>query len=213
MATRRGPDLTVRVSIQGSAYGNPFANVFWCQLTTGSTIIQADLDTWLTNFQAAYKTNFAPVTNNGASYVEASCTLFQPGGLVLHSATAMTGAGTEAGAAIDDASASKCLSWTSSVYWRGGKPRTYLPAVTQADSVNGVIITAAAQTALKAAGVAFITAVNALTNGTIATTKLGFVSFRSGNVDRPAPLFFEINSALSHPRLGTQRRRLGKWKV
>lgn len=211
MATRRGPDNTVRVAISGVRGTPAWANVFWCSLSTGGTIVQADLDSWTNSFQAAYKTNFAPVQGNSVHYSQAMATLFQPGGAVLHSVVSMTGAGTEAGAELPENAAAKVVSWLSSVYWRGGKPRTYLSGLVEADIVSSVGLTATAITNLKTAAAGFRTAVNALSTGTISGTALGFVSFRSGNADRVPPVFFPFTGSTAHTRLGTQRRRLGPW--
>lgn len=211
MASRRGPDNSVRTAISGTINGVNWANVFHCQLTTSSSISQADLDTWTTSFQAAYKTNFAPRSNSNVLYVLAKTILYSPGGSALTSSIAMTGAGTNAGTPISDNSAAEVLSWLSTVYWRGGKPRTYIPGPVNNNIGSNNSLSGAEVTALTNAGVAFRTAVNALTAGTITGTTLGFVSFFSGNVERVPAVFFAVTGARTHPRLGTQRRRLGRW--
>ena len=213
MATRRGPDGTVRVSIQGNHSNVNYANVFWCNLTGGLGASQADLDAWLTSFQAAYKTRFAPIIQTSVNFVQAKAVLFQAGGTVLESNVAMTGAGTQGGTELKDNSACKVVSWRTSVYWRGGKPRTYIPSADTANLLDNKSWTAAALTSWTTISNSFRTDVNALVQGGITATQLGFVSFRSGNADRPLPLFFAINGAVMHPRLGSQRRRLGKWQV
>jgi len=211
MATRRGPDNSVRVAIKGLYGSQNWANVFHCQLTTSSSIIQADLDTWTTSFQAQFKTSFAPRQSTGVSYVSATTTLYSPGGGVITSVIAMTGAGTNAGAIVNDNSASAVISWLSTVYWRGGKPRTYLQSVISGDLSNSFEFGATAITNYTTAATGFRTAINALTAGTITGTQLGFVSFSTGNVPRTPAVFFPITGARVHPRIGTQRRRLGKW--
>lgn len=211
MASRRGPDNSVRVAISGTVGGNNFANVFHAQLTTSSAISQADLDTWTTSFQAAYKTRFAPQQGGVVLYVLAKAILYTPGGGELISSIAMTGAGT-GGTAVTDGSCSAVTSWLTSVYWRGGKPRTYFPgALTALVNADDHTFTAAALTTATTAGNNFRTDVNALAPGTITGTQFGFVSFSTGNAPRVTPLFFSISGARCHPRLGTQRRRLGKW--
>jgi hypothetical protein len=211
MATRRGPDNSVRIAIGGTMNGIAWANVFYCQLATSSAIIQADLDTWTTAFQAAYKTRFAPVQRAEVLYALAKAVCFTPGITQVTSSIAMTGAGTEAGTLVSDNGVSKVVSWLSPVYWRGGKPRTYLPGVAVTDVTTSTVLTGAAITAVKTAAGNFRTDINALTAGTITGTQLGFVSFSSGNVPRGTPLFFAFSGATVHPRLGSQRRRLGRW--
>lgn len=211
MATRRGPDNSVRFSIAGTLNGVPWANVMWAQLTTSGTPTQGDLDTWLTAVQAAYKTQFAPNSQTYVLYTQAQALLFLPGALTLPSLIAMTGAGTGTLTSGDPSDVCWVISWQTGVYWRGGKPRTYIPAPTVGLRSDHRILTATAQTNLRTTALAFRTAVNAATAGAITGSSLGFVSFRSGGADRSPPVFFSYTDAKVHPRLGTQRRRLGRW--
>jgi len=211
MASRRGPDNTVRVAISGDDTPTPWANIFYAQLVTSSTPSQADLDAWLTSFQAAYKTNFAPQIASQANFGLARAVLFVPGGSELISQIAMTGAGTGGSGGAYPASTGVLISWGSNVYWRGGKPRTYLPGFPAGNETTTFEITTGFQTSTTAAAVAFRTAINALTSGAITGTTLGFVSFRSGNADRVPPVFYSFTGAKVHRRMATQRRRLGAW--
>jgi hypothetical protein len=201
----------VRLAIQGTWSSINFANIFHAQLTTSSSIIQADLDSWVTSVQAAYKTRFQGLMSTSVSYVVAKAILYTPGGGALSSSIAMTGAGTVGTAIVENNATCANLSWLSTVYWRGGKPRTYLPGVVQANLANALTLSAGGITAYNTGGAGFRTDVNALAPGTITGSSLGFVSFNSGNVPRATPLFFPITGVRVHPRLGTQRRRLGKW--
>lgn len=212
MATQRGPDNSVRVAIQGTFNGVNWANVFRCQLNTSSSIVQADLDSWLSAFQAAYKTRFAPIQTSSAQYAIAKAVLYTPGLSILNSVVTMTGSGTQTGTAVENAGTCKVISWLSTVYWRGGKPRTYSPAVAQADVANNNSLLSTPITNAQTAAANFRADVNALTAGTITGTTFGFVSFSAGSEPRPTPLFFAITGARVHPRLGSQRRRLGKWQ-
>jgi hypothetical protein len=81
------------------------------------------------------------------------------------------------------------------------------------DTVTAKTLTAGEVTALTTAGTSFRTAINAITQGTITSTVLGFVSFFTGNAPRSPALFFAFSGAKVHPRLGSQRRRLGKWLI
>jgi len=213
MATRRGPDNSARISIQYTISNLTAVNVFWVQLSTSSSISQSDLDAYLVAFSNQYKTSFAPRMQTGVSYKLAQATCFTPGGSVLQSSATMTGTGSNAGTLVQDISACSIVSWLTTVYWRGGKPRTYIGGLSGAQTNGANQLTGAEVTALQTAGAGFRTAVNALTQGTITGTQFGFVSFQTGNAPRPSPLFFAIIGAKVHPRLGSQRRRLGKWVV
>ncbi len=209
--TRRGPDNSARVSITGTVNGKPWANIFHVLFTTSGTIAQADLDSWLTTFAANYKTFVQPQHSTVVAYVNAQAVLYVPGNLELISNAAMTGTGSGTANAAEPDSNCLVVSWVSNVYWRGGKPRTYLAAPDTTKITTGTTWTTAFLTTVKTAAIAFITATNAQSVGSITSTKFGFVSFFSNHVARTPPLFYNITSAVCHPRLATQRRRLGKW--
>lgn len=211
MATRRGPDNSVRFSIAGLYDTVPWANVLWAQLTTSGTPAQADLDAWLTTISNAYKTRFAPIIQSGVSFTQAQAQLFLPGGLALPSIIAMTGAGTGTNTANDPTELCTVVSWTTGVYWRGGKPRSYIPGNLVASRADKHKISSANCVSYASIANSFRTDCNAATSGAITGTSLGFVSFRSHGADRSPPLFFAYTGAKVHPKLGTQRRRLGKW--
>lgn len=212
MPSSRGPDNTVRVAISGNWNGQTYANIFHVLLTTSGTVPQADLDAWLTSFQAAYKTAFASTMVTGTTFVDAKAILYAPGGGELISDVAMTGS-TSGSSAIPDNAVSTVLSWVSSVFWRGGKPRTYLPGVATTWTADGKTLTSSVRSSWVTAANGFVTAVNALTHGSITGTQFGFISYFSGNVPRTPPAFFPITGSKVHPRFGTQRRRLGKWSA
>jgi hypothetical protein len=201
----------VRVAVTGTDRGQAFANIFRAQLSTSSTISQTDLDTWTLAFFNNYKTNFQASLPADVTVSNAKAILYTPGNneLISSQGVGYAGAGAVSGS---PGAASKVVSWLSTVYWRGGKPRTYLPGLVSADLTAGTDqLTAGVVTALKTAAAAFRTAVNAQVAGTITATVFGFVSFFTGNAPRPTPLFFPITGSTVHPRVGTQRRRDGRW--
>jgi hypothetical protein len=188
-------------------------NVFWCRITPSGSVTQADLDTWTAAFGAAFKTNFTSTINGLYTFGTANAVYFVDGTPtnVLSSTATLTGTGTSSSS--EQAGLAMCVSWLSSVYWRGGKPRTYIPA--SAANVSSAIRSQWASTfitTMTTQSNAFITAVNALTAGsTITATAFGFVSFFTGRVARTPPVFFAITGRKVHPRLAHQRRRDGKW--
>lgn len=213
MASRRGPDNTVRFAISGLLNSNNWANIFHAQLTTGSTITAADLQTWLIAACASYKTRMTANIVPQVAFKAGAAVLYAPGGGQVSAAATMTGNGTHGGAQETNNAGSVCISWQSSVYWRGGKPRTYIPGLATDQCANSTDLTPTAITNAQGGMAAFRTDVNALTAGTITGTTLGFISYRSGNVDRVPPIFYPVTGCTVHTRIATQRRRLGKWKV
>jgi hypothetical protein len=185
--------------------------VFWAQLSTGSVITQSDLDAWLTTFSDQYKTSFAASVRTEVSYLSAQAVLFAPSSSELLSVHTMTGSGGSSSGTPIPASAAACISWKANVYWRGGKPRTYLCGISGASTLNNIDLTAAFETALGTAAAGFLTAVNAITHTTISATALGFVSFFSGNALRSPSVFYPFVGSQVHSRIASQRRRLGPW--
>lgn len=213
MATRVGPAGSVRVAVQGTLLGQNIVNVYWAQLTVSGTVTQGDLDTWTAAFGAAFKTDFGSVINGNYQFVSVSAVLFVDGTPtnVLESTQALSGAAT--GTTNPDAGQAGVVSWLSTAYWRGGKPRSYiaLPTGVLSTSVRSTL-TSTYITNLGTAAGNFVTAANALTGGSSITgTKLGFVSFFTAGAPRTPPLFFAFTGHKIHPRLAHQRRRDGKW--
>jgi hypothetical protein len=212
MASRRGPDNSVRVAFVGTVRGQTVANVKYFQLTTSSTPAQADLDAWLTTIGTQFKTSFQSQLPSDYTFSYAKAVMFVPGGSELVSTYTPTAwSGTFASGTVTGAT-SGVISWSSGVYWRGGKPRTYFPVGSGAISGGNDLLTSAYRTSLATAATGFRTGANTATSGAITGTAFGFVSFQSGNAERGTPLFFAITGAVIHPRVGTQRRRNGKWQ-
>jgi hypothetical protein len=104
-----------------------------------------------------------------------------------------------------------CLSWKSTATWRGGRPRTYLPAVPQTAVVpgGGSALETAYATTLANNALEFMQTVNAITS-TGANPIMGFPSYYTNYTWRPVPLFFPFTNVVVHQRLDSQRRRSGK---
>jgi len=196
----------------GTCRGVAVANVMHMQLTTSGSIVQADLDTWLAALGAAFKTRWQALLPTDYTFGYAKAVCFTPGVTELVSTYTPTAWSGTVGAVTPVGAISIVVSWTTSVYWRGGKPRTYFPCPGSAITSGTDLLTSTTRTNMATAGVNFKNDVNALSAATITGTQFGFVSFRSGNAERGTPLFFAITGAVVHPRVGSQRRRDGKWQ-
>jgi hypothetical protein len=197
--------------MSGTIQGNNWANVFHAQLSTSSAISQADFDTYIAAFAAAYKTRFQAQMGSTVQVTQCKAVLYTPGGGELISSPVITPwNGTGAGALA--ASLCTVVSWLTGVYWRGGKPRTYLPGLPTGDlNANLMTILTVWRTATITAANSFRTDINALTSGTITGSVLGFISFFTNNALRTPPIFYPFTGATVHPRAGSQRRRDGRW--
>jgi hypothetical protein len=189
----------------------PWANVFWANLTGGTTATQGGLDAWTTAFYNAYVTNLAPQTNDFVGISQAQATLFQAPQSAIHSVHSDPKTLGSGGTALADTAACWVASWTSGVYWRGGKPRTYFPGLINIDTTDGHTLVAGSKTAKTNVANALHAAINGLAATGITQTQHGFVSFMSKGAERIPHTFFPVTGAQVHSRIGTQRRRLGPW--
>jgi hypothetical protein len=184
----------------------------WYQLTTSSAIAQTDLDTWLSTLAGFWKSVLQTHLPGDYTFNYAKAVCFTPGGGELVSTYTPTAWSGTNGTTTPVGSLSAVLSWTTSVYWRGGKPRSYVPLGSSHINSGLDTIVSTQRTALAADGVTLKNDWNGMTQGTITGTVFGFVSFRTGNAERGTPLFFAKTGCIVHPRCGTQRRRDGKWQ-
>lgn len=130
-------------------------------------------------------------------------------------------AGTRAGGVLP-AQTCALINYTVSRHYRGGKPRSYLPYLTQSDILTGQTWVVASINGLATAWQTFITAIIAAGAGGTTIANQCNVSFYSGftvvtnpvtgrarNVAKPrvTPLVDAITSMAGSPRFATQRRR------
>lgn len=100
-------------------------------------------------------------------------------------------------------------SWTISRRYRGGHPRTYMGAMSDAQLAPPQLLNGTFRSNWEAAGNVFLGAVNALV-GFLPGCTLGAVSYRTANAPRVTPIFEPFLYAHVHTRIDNQRRRLGK---
>lgn len=195
----------LKVIVKGQQ-DQPFNNIFHLQYS-GLAPNASDLNTMAGTILANYTSAFASLLNTAVAIQQ--CTLVD-----LTSATAAEGeattttAGTRAGPNFP-ANVAAVLSWTINLRYRGGHPRTYLPAGIMTDLSGFTTWSPAFVTELDAAAGTFRTSMNALTTGAT-TYKLCIVSYSSNNAPRPQPLPFQIQGHSVDNRVDSQRRRLGK---
>lgn len=102
------------------------------------------------------------------------------------------------------------------VRYRGGHPRTYWPAGVTADITGGRTWTGSFLTLAQGACVDYIGNINAITlsGGVLQFVAVSYYHSDGGDppktVLRTTPVSYVISTASVHPRVDTQRRRLGK---
>jgi len=205
----RPPTNTIRLALTGNYSGSEFANIFWLDATLTGTPTLGDLETLSAAVGGAYASNLLNHQSTAAELTGYRSVLLLAGPTELSAEGALSEFGTDATDG-EPAQVSAAVSWGISAYYRGGHPKTYMPGMCTDMLANVTTLDPTYVSALQAGGADFITAVNAETTTTISAVTLGTVSFASGNAWRATPVFRPFISAHVHPRIDTQRRRLGK---
>lgn len=196
----------VRVQVNGVINTVPWCNIFHLQYT-GTAPTVAQLDTLSSGVVNAWGTNFGPMVNTGVSLTGAIATDLT-NALASQGAASASTAGSRAGTALSNAQAA-VLTWKINMRYRGGHPRTYLPATVSSDIVGGRLFTDTYVTALTSAAGTFRTALNALTSGAT-TYKMVVLRRTIDKVEQNPPLILTINSVIVDHRIDSQRDRMGR---
>lgn len=203
----RPPDDTIHLALNGIQSGFTFAMILWLKVTA-STRTGADLATLLQAIRDAYFNRVAGQTVSSCSVTEFKGVWITPGGGEIVGSNTTAAPGSIVTAALPNLATCAVVNWRIDQYYRGGKPRTYMPGLASADTTDFVHLTTAKNASLQTAWGNFRTDLNALTAGAISNVKLGTVSFQQKKQWRDTPTFFPYNGAAIRSTLGTQRRRL-----
>lgn len=201
---------SVRVAFEGlTPAGVNWANVFWWNAPGSSMPSVAQCSSLAAAMYTAYSGTLLGEIGNDATLERAVVNWYgaQPAQVTgAHEASTAGGAG----AATEVDSLSAVISWAIFATWRGGKPRTYIPCLpsTAFSSTNRLDPTFI--TALTTDAGSFIAAMNGISVTPFGAGVLALQSFFSGNVARTPPVMFALTSAQVHPRISSQRRRLGR---
>jgi hypothetical protein len=211
MSTRPWPQTnSLRVAVEGAtAKGVNWANIFWLVALEAVTPTTTQCDSYAENFYNAYNTHLFALLGKDANMLRCAVNFYgaQPTQIV-GDYVATTAGGSSNDTEVD--SLTCAVSWQIGATWRGGKPRTYLPALpTEAFADSNTLDSTFIANVLSGAE-AFNTAVNELNITSGNQTLLSCMSFFSGNSPRANGTAFSITGALVHPRIDSMRRRLGK---
>lgn len=203
------PAGTARLILQGLSQTHPWAAIQWLNITAGSPA-QADLQSIVGSISSSWNTNFGPQVTAQTSLSSVEAVWTPTAGTEILATDSTVHTGTLSATVVADASACFVLNWRLNAYYRGGHPRTFLPGVYTAAVTNGSDVVSGYASSLQTSAAAFLTAVNALTHGSISAVQLGTVSFQSGNAWRTPPIFRAFTGVGVGSKIGTQRRRIGR---
>lgn len=203
----RPPDNTARLVFTGQQSSMNWAIILWLNITS-SQPSGADLSSLLTTISNSWLSTMAPLYVATCSLTSIQAVWILPGGseIVISNTTARVG--THAGTQLPNLATCSVANWRVDKYYRGGKPRSYLPGVPITSSTDFVHLTTAAITETQAGWAGLMGAINSATTGEISKVELGTVSFVEKKQWRDTPVFWKYNGVTIRSVLGTQRRRL-----
>jgi len=211
MASRRGIPQSARVSFEGHYGGQPWANVIWLLTAASTTVTPGLANSLAAAMFNIYNTRFPAAFVNNWQIERCRVTYFPDDpNLVVFGEHVQTVVGGIVGNTPTPANVALVLSWFASVYWRGGKPRTYLCGLPQSDLQGTNQITAAARASFQTRAQGFMDDINSFSDTEWSSVTFGLMSFRHKKADRDPPVFFPIISSSVGARLDSQRRRLGR---
>lgn len=195
-----------KVRLVGTYFFRPWNNILYINYSATAPSA-ANLNTYAAAVANAWQVNVAPLCNTAVSLTAVDV-------VDIASNTGASGTasvaipGTLTGQALP-IQAAMVASWHINFRYRGGHPRSYVPAGVPASTVNGNTWTSAFLTSAVAGMSGFLTQMNGISLAAGSTFMIS-VSFRTLNAPRPTPIKNTITAVSVHPRLDTQRRRLGK---
>jgi hypothetical protein len=206
------PQFPVDVSkiiFEGTMALKNWANIFYALMGFSGTPTALDVLNLAVAAHNAYG-NRLQVDKSDTSTLQSTKVIYlPPGGGEITAEHAAPIAGTNHTTPLPN-NCALAISWPIDSYYRGGHPRTYLDSLSEGDTTDHVNWTSAVQTGFETHGADFISDMNAITTTHFTITTLGTVRFASHNVWLAPPEFFNYTAATVHPRIDSQRRRLGK---
>jgi hypothetical protein len=188
-----------------------WANVFWVRNGNSQTPGLTDFQAFLADFGVRYWDAFGSHMHPGITTSEVIGLYYGPTGGDLGSQATFNHAGTGGGGGLPN-NVAQCISWSLTQRYKGGHPRTYLPAPGDVALQDSRLYLASQTGAVTAAANTFHGQVNGLTHGALSDIHLGTVSFVLRGQWRTPPVFrdFVLNGARMDARIDSMRRRLGR---
>lgn len=182
----------------------------WVEALSPTEPSTTDVSALAADMYLAYTTHFAPVQGGTIKHDRCRVTYFTSDvDVVILGEHSGSSTGTAVGGSNLDAGAAITVTWDANVFWRGGKPRTYLPGPLTTNLLDTSHFSQAYINSVFTAANAYLTQVNTLTSGVFTDVSLGLVSFFSKQPTAIRPKFFPITAARVGSRVDHQRRRVG----
>lgn len=209
------PPGWLRVAFEGTNQGTSWAVINWFVTTPTTDPTQAELDTLIDLIAEAFGDNLI-VNGNVSTDVQLTtirgvyATASPPD--KMRSVRVADEVGGSGGAA-EAGQVCYLIDWNSADGRRGGKPRSYIPGVTNASMADQAVLNASDQANMTTHANAYHNAVNAITSSPWSTIHLVDASFVNGGAYRLTPHAYEIFGGFCSNAVGTQRRRVNRRRI
>ena len=203
-APDRAPFRSIRLRLQGHQGTTPWGVGFW--LDSVGDPASGDLDDLAHQCYVAWFDNILGLQADEV-HLEQSTVAWYGINTILEG-THVEDSGAGGGSSPLPRNCAALISWTIDEHYRGGKPRTYVPGLTQARLQDSAHISSSFQTSLHTGAVDLITDINAIDAGGITSVTLGCIRFFSGYQAKTPPTFHGYSGASVKTLIASQRRRL-----
>lgn len=198
----------IKAELLWTQSGAPAANIFHIGYST-SPPSSADLASLAARFGGCITTLGWPLINMlspEVELVEVICTDLSSDSSNIGSASTHT-AGSDDHPVISAGSAF-LVNWLITRRYRGGHPRTYWPAPTSEFLSSQTTWSSGCLSDMATSMTAFLANLNGQTFGSLVTTQVGAVSYRTGDAPRVTPIFEPFVGYTLNGLVATQRRRI-----
>lgn len=197
---------TAKVIVSGTNGPTRWANVFHVGYST-DFLDAGEVQALADQFYTAYANAVKPVMASGSSILQATAQDISTNTGPIKDHIATTGGTNVAG--TGPAQIAACITWHVATHYRGGHPRTYLPAVPYTATSDGRSWSSSYQALLNTAASGLFTAINAINVGAAGVVTLVAVHRVRNKVALAPPETEPIISVEVDSRIDTQRRRVG----
>lgn len=156
----------------------------------------------------AWGSNVISKMSTNVIHTNTSLSLYGAAGDLYEGTAALALAGSKTGV-VSPAQVAAGISWSVTVGYRGGHPRSYIPGLVIPDTATVQTLSSIFASSLAAGANTYRTSVNGYTTAPFTSVELGTVSFVRAKAWRTPPVFIPFGSAHVDVRIDTLRNRLG----
>jgi hypothetical protein len=198
-------------SVLGTVAGTSWANTFWVRNGSGIQPSATDFANAVADMHLKWVQYFIEHVNTDVIVTGSDGLYYGTTGADLGFTYQHQDTGSFSGTVLP-AQVATGISWAIQAHYKGGHPRTYLPAPAQSALFSSRLFNPSHANAVRGAANSFLTAINATSHGSFNDVHLGTVSFVLRKQWRTPPVFrdFIPGQATVDQRIDTQRRRLGR---